>query len=130
MIVFSLNCQNRNAKIDKIIIKLVILRNNGCEISALCLQQTWLKDDSDTSLLQMKVYTFISQGKMCSSHAGLAIYLSNIYNYKCLDIYKKYNIWEGQFIEVTSNTINKKIILGNIYRPPRYIIENFQTFIE
>ena len=72
----------------------------------------------------------LSQGKIYSSHAGLAIYLSSIYNYKCLDIYKKLNIWEGQFIEVTSNTINKKIILGNIWRPPRDIIENYQTFIE
>ena len=120
-IVLSLNCQSLNAKIDEIIIKLDILRNNGCEISALCLQETWLMDDSDTSLLQIDGYTLISQGKICSSHADLAIYLSNIYNYKCLDIYKKSNIWEGKFIEVTSNTINIKIVLGNL-RPPRDII--------
>ena len=50
-IVLSLNCLN--AKTDEIIIKRDILRNNCCEISALCLQETWLKDDYDTSLLQI-----------------------------------------------------------------------------
>ena len=63
------------------------------------------------SLLQIDGYTLISQGKICSGHAGLAIYLSNIYNYKSLDICKKSNMWEGQFIEVTANTVNKKTFL-------------------
>ena len=73
-IVLKLNCQSLNAKIDEIIIKLDTLRTFLCEISALCLQETWLKDDYDTSLLQIDGYTLISQGKICSSHAGLAIY--------------------------------------------------------
>ena len=91
-IVLSLNCQILNGKIDVIIIKLDILRKNGCEISALCLKERWLKDESNTSLLQIDGYTLISQGKICSSHSGLAICLSNIYNYKCLDICKKSSI--------------------------------------
>ena len=92
----GLNFQSLSAKIYSIIIKLDILRNNGCENSALCLNEMWLKDDSDTSLLQIDGYTLISQGKICSGQAGVAIYLSNIYNYKSLvflDIYKKSNSW-------------------------------------
>ena len=108
LIVLSLNCQSLNAKIYEIIIKLDILKNNGFEISALCLQETCLKGDYDTSFLPIDGYTLISQGNICSDHAGLTIYLSNIYNYKSLDIYKKSNMWEGQFIEVTSKTVNKK----------------------
>ena len=36
----------------------------------------------------------------------------------------------GQFIEVTSNTINNRIILGNIYQLPGDTSENYQTVIE
>ena len=47
--------------------------------SAFCLQETWLDEESDTSLFQIDGYTLICQGKICSSQAGLAIYLSNKY---------------------------------------------------
>ena len=83
-IVLSLNCPSLYVKIDEIIFKLEILRNNVLS----CLQETWLKDDSDLSLLQIDGYTLISQGKIYSGHAGLAIYLSNIYSCKSLDIVK------------------------------------------
>ena len=40
------------------------------------------------------------------------------------------NIWEGQFIEIEHENVgNKKIILGNVYRPPHDINENYNQFI-
>ena len=43
----------------------------------------------------------------------------------------KSNIWEGQFIEIFVDSMRpKKIILGNIYRPPRDINENYRQFID
>ena len=43
----------------------------------------------------------------------------------------KSNIWEGQFIEIYVDSMcPKKIILGNIYRPPRDINENYRQFID
>ncbi len=45
----------------------------------------------------------------------------------------KSNIWEGQFIEIYEDSrlmCAKKIILGNIYRPPRDINENYRQFID
>ena len=40
-------------------------------------------------------------------------------------------IWEGQFIEIyVDGMCPKKIILGNIYRPPRDINENYRQFID
>ena len=42
----------------------------------------------------------------------------------------KSNIWEGQFIEIyEDNPYAKTLILGNIYRPPRDINENYRQFI-
>ena len=94
-LIFSLNCQSLNAKFDEIKIQIETFRNSGCEISAFCLQETWLGEDYDTSLLQIEGYTLISQGKICSSHAGLAIYLNNKYKYKTFKVFEKSNIWES-----------------------------------
>ena len=91
-LIFSLNCQSLNAKFDEIKIQIETFRNSGCEISAFCLQETWLGEDYDTSLLQIEGYTLISQGKICSSHAGLAIYLNNKYKYKTVEVFEKSNI--------------------------------------
>ena len=96
--IYSLNCQSLNAKIDQIKLKIEYLRENGVEFSAICLQETWLSDDSDTSLLQIDGYQLISQGKTCTSHGGLAIFLNNNFNFIHSRSYVKSTIWEAQFI--------------------------------
>ena len=45
-------------------------------------------------------------------------------------MFENSNIWEGQFLEITYQTMTKTIILGNVYRPHKYINENYQTFID
>ena len=77
--ILSLNCQSINAEIDQINIKLQQLKSSGHEFSAICLQETWLSEDSDIPLLKKDGYSFIPQGKICSAHGGLAIYLSSTY---------------------------------------------------
>ena len=52
--------------------------------------------------LQIPGYTLISQGAICSSHAGLAIYVQEHYKYKLLSCYQHTKIWEGLFIEIES----------------------------
>ena len=63
--ILSLNCQRQsiNAKFDQLNIKVQQLKGNGYEFSAICLQETWLSSDSDTSLFKIDGYTLISQGK-------------------------------------------------------------------
>ena len=59
------------------------------------------------------------------------MYLKENLIYKILDMSLKSNIWEGQFIEIYVDSMcPKKIILGNIYRPPRDINENYRQFID
>ena len=128
--ILSLNCQCINAKIDQIKIKIEYFREVNCEFSIICLQETWLSEESDTSSFKINGYTLISQGKICSGHGGLAIYLKDDYIHKNLQLYKKSTIWEGQFIEISSPTTKKKLIIGNIYRPPYNVNANYATFIE
>ena len=105
----SLNCESLNAKFDQIKIFLHNLNLHGCLPSALCLQETWLSDSSDLSLLQLDNYTIISQGKYCSARRGLAIYIKDCYNYRLLNDFTKSEIYEGLFVEVKPKNDEKKL---------------------
>ena len=126
--ILSLNCQSINAKFDQLNIKVQQLKSNGYEFSAICLQETWLSSDSDTSLFKIDGYNFISQGKMCSSHGGLAIYISEKFNCSTIDLNINSQIWEGQFIEIENIESNKSLIIGNVYRPPNNTNTLYQDF--
>ena len=130
--VLSLNCQSLNAKFDEIILFLEQLKVFSFEFSAICFQESWLKDDIDLSLYHIQNYSCVTQGYHCSKHGGLVIYLHNKYNYELYPISEKSDIWEGMFIKILNNVNNKSILLGNIYRPPKdnYTIETIQRFID
>jgi len=129
--VLSLNCQSLNAKYEELKVYLDIYNNGSQKIFALCLQETWLAADADLSHLQIPGYTLISKGKSCSAHGGVAIYLDEKVSYRDLNIYGNPDTWDGLFLEITlgdENTESKKIILGNIYRPPRQAVVGIDTF--
>ena len=128
--VLSLNIQSINAKFDQLKIVLNLIQENNCHISAICLQETWLRDDSNNALISLENYILISQGGKCSSHGGLAIYLREKYNLKTVPSPIISEIFEGQFIEISEVETNRPthILLGNIYRPPRYILLNYKSF--
>ncbi len=86
--------------------------------------------NEDNSQLQLKGYECISQGKSCSSKAGLIIYLYKIFDYTYTKQLIGYNIWEGQVIKVKKcEHLAKPIIIGNIYRLLREHVENYIEFI-
>ena len=103
------------------------LRNFNFEFAAICLQETWLDQNADLSLLQLTNYQCISQGKHCSQHGGLIIYLHDMFTYKTHISFKS-DTWEGQFIKVKLCNENKYICIAKIYRPPKD--SNSSTIIE
>ena len=117
--ILSLNCQSINAKFSKLQIFLDELKLSNFEFSAVCLQETWLKDDADLSLLQLRNYQCIYQGKHCSHHGGLMIYLHNKYSYSIHIKPEQSDLWEGLFIRIDNQGNGKNIDIGNIYRPPK-----------
>ena len=128
--VMSLNVQSLNAKFNELQIYI-----QGCcksSFNAICLQETWLSDQSELSMLQLDGYTLISKGKSASNHGGVAMYLKDTFSYKTLPIASQSNIWDGLFIEVHINDSpysTKSLIIGNIYRPPRDNLENYGIFM-
>ena len=109
----SLNIQFISAKFDQL--KIVIHKG------AICLQETWLRDDSNNALISLKNYNSISQGKQWSSHGCLTISLHEKYNFKTVPCPIISEIFEGQFIEISeldtkrpTHILLGHILLGNI----------------
>ena len=116
---FSLNNQSLNSKFDSLSAFLSHLNEKDYNFDAICLQETWLPPDGDTSLFNIPGYHLIHQGKICSQHSGLIIYLSNKFSYSVIDIQIRSDLGDGQFVDVYGENLNGKITIGNIYRPPR-----------
>ena len=134
--VFSLNVQSINSKFKYLYPLLIIdLCNKDIGFSAICLQESWLSDDSDLSQINMPNYNLIHKGKTCSGHGGLLIYLHQRYSYNIRNLYESSDIWEGLFINIYGANLKKQITLCNVYRPPKFnnndtSISNFITEFE
>ena len=130
-IVLSLNCQSLAAKFDQLQIYINTYNNFDYRLSAICLQETWLTADSDLSLFQIEGYNLISTGRSSSAHGGVAIYLHETLKFNLINGFISSDNWDGQFIEVLLgndySNVNK-IIIGNLYRPPRQTVENIKSF--
>ena len=117
--VLSLNIQSINSKFDALLAILSELNVNDIKIDAICLQETWLSTEQDASIFNIPGYHLINLGKKCSAHSGLAIYLSDSFSYLIKSVHEDSELWDGLFIEVSGESFCEKIIIVNIYRPPR-----------
>ncbi|MGB1899487.1 MAG: reverse transcriptase family protein, partial [Candidatus Kariarchaeum pelagius] len=128
--IISTNIESINSKYNELNLFLDELHEQNCDLSALCLQECWLKDEYETEHLQLNGYKKIVQGSSVSSKGGLVIYLKDCYDYIILPQSHKSENWEGLFIEVKGGDLKRNYILGNIYRPPRDLIDNYRNFID
>lgn len=131
-LILSLNAQSINAKISHLQAFVYQLSQSNISADVICIQESWLPDNADTSLVQLDGYTCVSQGHICSSHGGLITYIHSKYKYKNLNIYTPSNIWEGLFLEISGGDLTRSIIVGNIYKPPKNNNnnENIEIFTE
>ncbi len=75
------NIQSIRAKFIELKLFVETLQELGFSFSAICVQESWLSVNENNSQLQLKGYECISQGKPCSSKAGLIIYLDKMFYY-------------------------------------------------
>ena len=115
----SLNIESLNAKYDKLCAFITELGNQNIKFSAIVLQETWLSVNDDINLFTIPGYKIIHQGYHCGRKGGLLIYLHDKYTYSHRDVYAPSKHWEGLFIDIHHEDLDKKLTLGNIYRPPR-----------
>ena len=129
--ILSLNIQSLNAKFDNLNLILRELQNKELEFSFICLQETWLTKDSDTSIFEIENYNSFHQGSSCSKHGGLVIYAHNSFTSIKFNPLNTFSTWEGMFLEIPLS-IGKHLLIMNMYRPPKQNNNNaiLTTFLE
>ena len=96
----------------------------------ICLQETWLADDADASLLQLNDYTLVFQGSSVSRHRGVGYYVKSSLPHVIRHESVVNPLWEALFIEVTHPMMDKPIVIGSVYRAPNSLVTDKMNFIE
>ncbi len=65
--IFSTNIHSTNAKIDELRLFTEHLNSFNFMFSAICIHESWLSEEADTSLIQLKGYECVPQGIFCST---------------------------------------------------------------
>lgn len=126
--VLSLNVQSLIAKFDDLKLYIYELSRHSVSFDAICLQETWIPNNSITTHLNIDGYQLIIRERTCGKCGGLAIYLRDDLHFKSIDVsFNNIDDWEAQFIEIKHN--GNRITLGNIYRPPRNLKQNQEHFM-
>ena len=129
--VLTLNVQSLHAKFDRLTNFIDELSAEDIFFSAICIQETWLPGPNvDMATFNIQNYQSISLGASVSKHGGLTIFLHNSFQFRNLNLYSLSPLWEGIFLEISSENLAKNIILGNIYRPPRDKNEDIRKFLD
>ena len=128
--ILSTNIASIRSKLNGLQIFLKNLEDSGICPGALCIQESWLSEHDDTSLIKLEGYNCITQAKTSSSRGDLLICLHEKYNYTCKYFTNSFELWENQLIEISGEGVTKNIILGNIYRPPKTTIDSYSLFTE
>ena len=127
--VMSLNCQSVASKFDEVKIFIDEMMTHNCYIDVINLQETWLGDSSYYADFTIPGYDLYMQPHTCTPHGGLITYIkSSLKVTQLKTVYQRSNFWEAMFFALEN--MNKPLIIGNIYRPPRELIEPLTCFIE
>lgn len=132
--IVSLNIQSLNAKYNefRIFVENINSQINKNSISVILLQEARVDKNTDLSTLTLPHYKIFKKNKSCSANGGLITYVHESFSAKLLNVGTESKSYEKMYHEIkyAHNKKAQTIIIGNIYRPPRNIVENIQTFCE
>ena len=119
--IMSINTDGLLSKIDQLQILIDIIEKQDIIIDAICIQESHLDSSykADTAVIQLDNYNCIPQGKHCSQKGGLVTYINSKYESSKYILGGNSEIWEGLFVEINDTESDYRMILGNIYKPPR-----------
>ena len=80
--VLSLNIQSINAKFSELETFVEELHNSQFKFYVICLQECWIRDQSDTCPFQIPGYDCVAQGKSSSERGGLITCVDNLSQYE------------------------------------------------
>ena len=127
--VLSANIQSVFAKFEQLEALVEELHTINFKFTVICLQECWLANSCDASILNLPGYNCIAQGKHSSERGGLMMYIDDRFQYSTRLNINMYEHWEGQVVCLKGGGLPIEIIIGNIYRPPRMLREQILQFI-
>jgi len=130
--ILDMNIANAFTKFDEFesFIQRVNMEN---PISIICLNECWLTEIRDGSILNLTNYKMFNQVGKCPghSHCGLIIYVHDQFTCKEINFNISATGWEFMCIEMAHCSPNsKKYVVCNIYRPPEKSMEELDLFID
>ena len=117
--VLSLNAQSLFAKFNGLQTILGLYSSQRIHFLVICIQETWITDESKLPLVSLEGYECFYVKPTSSSHGGLITYVDNEFDVCVTKKIDNSTVWEGLFLELTYRSLNNKIIVGNIYKPPK-----------
>ena len=102
-------------------------------ISVICLNECWLNEVRDGSMLNLPGYKLFNQIGKCPghSHCGLIIFVHEQFICHSVNLKQNTSGWEYLCVEVSHHSQNsKKHLICNIYRPPDNNVDMIDLFIE
>ena len=116
--VLSLNAHSILAKFTGLQVMLELFASQNIHFHAICIKESWIHNDSKLPLIALEGYQCFSI-KATSSHGGLIRYLDDEYDVQVKKTVDDSNIWKKLFLELNHSSFQNKIIIGNVYKPPR-----------
>ena len=122
--ILSINVDGLLSKIDELSSLIELLYQQNIVFDVICIQESHLDNSykADTACIQLNGYDCKPQGKTCGQKGGLVTYVKSNFESEYYIIPGENNvsdIWEGLYVEVKDPDSNFRIIICNIYKPPR-----------
>ena len=116
--ILSLKTGSLSAKFNSLQILLESLSYQNIRFLVICIQESWISDESMFQLLQLDGYNSFHVNATASTHGGVVTYVDNSYDVPIKAEVNDSDIWDGLFLEMKHENLKNKIIIGNIYNPP------------
>ena len=130
--ILDLNIRNIYSNFDEL--QLFINRVNlSNPISVICLNECSIKQNSDISQINLQNYNMfcLKGNRVGHGHCGLIIYVHEQFKATEICLTDVSTDWEYMCVQISHCKPNsKKYLIGNMYRLPGMIVDDFKTFID
>ena len=120
--VLSLNAQSIQAKFNNLEAFIALMHSQNIHFPVICIQETWLNDESRLPLVSLDGYQAFNLNASSSTHGGLITYVDENYDVSVFKKIEKSTVWDGLFLKVKHEEMQKEVIIGNLYKPLQTMI--------
>ena len=115
--VLSLNAQSILAKFNGLQAKLELFTAQNIHFPVICIQETWLQDETKLPLVSLDGYKCFHVNASSSSHAGLITYVDDRFDVTVTKIVNNSTILDGLFLKLNHDSLQNEVTVGKYINP-------------